>query len=78
MVVMEDVDLGLKTPAFLLFTIVEKFLVVIGYVCICPITADLTTITHVTMVYCCVYLLLVVMFKKVLMKMKEVVVLLML
>ena len=49
-------------------------LVVIGEVDIGTITATITPINQVTMVYCCVYLLLLVMLMIFFMKIKEVVV----
>ena len=60
MLMMADVDIGLKRPATITLTILEKLLTVIGEVDIGPIKATLTPIIQVTMVYCCVYLLILV------------------
>ena len=54
-----DVDICLNRPSILPLSIRKKLLMVIVEVDIGPITDDLPTITHVTMVYCCVYLLII-------------------
>ena len=56
-----DVDLGLNVPATFPLVTLEKLLVVVGDVDIDPITDTLSAITHAAMVYCCVYLVLLVM-----------------
>ena len=49
MVMVEDVYLGLKRPATLLFTIMEKVIVVMGEVDIGLILATISPINQVTM-----------------------------
>ena len=73
MVMREGVYLCLQIPATLIFTIVEKVLVVMVEVDIGLIPATLTPITQVVMVYFFVYLLILVVFMKVLMVIKEVI-----
>ena len=67
MLTMSDVDIGLKRPATLPLSIVEKLLMVIGELYLGPRTATLTNINQVTMVDFCVYMLLILVFMKVLM-----------
>ena len=50
MLMMEDVNLGLKRPATPHFTIVEKVLIVIGEVYLGLRTSTHTNITHFNMV----------------------------
>ena len=71
---MENVDLGQKRPATFTIKIWDKLLVVIVEVDIGPRPSTLTTITQVTMVNCCVYLVLIAMWMILFMKMKEVIV----
>ena len=71
---MADVDIGLKIPATFPLVIWYKPLVVMGEVGIGTIPDTLPPITKVTMVYCCVYLVLITMLMVVFMKMKEVIV----
>ena len=58
-VVMEDVDLGLNILATLLFTIVEKVLIVMGEVDIGIIPEPLPTTIQVILVDCCGYLFMI-------------------
>ena len=58
MLIMADMDLGLKIPDTHLLSILKELLIFIAEVGKDPITPTLTPITQVTMVYCCVYLLL--------------------
>ena len=74
---MEDLYLCLKIPATLIFTIMEKLLMVKGEGDIGPTPATLIPIIRVRNVYCWVYLLLLVLFTKVFMGMKEVIVVVM-
>ena len=69
----KDVDLSLKRPATLPFEKLEKLLVVIGELHICPRPATLPFINQVTMVGCCVFLVLFVMFMTVFMKINGVI-----
>ena len=69
----EDVDLALKRPATLILTITEKVLMVMGDVDIGIRTATISTIIYINVVDYWVYLLLLVMFTKVLMVTKEVI-----
>ena len=55
---MGDVYLGLNRPATIPLAIWKKLLVVIGEVGVFTIPDALPPITHVTVVYCCIYLLL--------------------
>ena len=59
---MTDVYLGLNIPATFPLATSEKILVVVIEVYIVPIPATITPITHVTMLDCCVYLVLLIMF----------------
>ena len=77
MLMIEDLDLGLNRPSTIIFIIVEKVLVVLGYVYVGLRPATIPPITLVTMVYCCVYFLLLVVFTKVFMEKREVMVVLM-
>ena len=74
---MADVDIYIKRPSTLPLTIMDKMLMVIGELDIGPRPDTLSTITQVTMVYCCVYLLLLMVFMDVLIKMKKVIVVVM-
>ena len=74
MVIMEYVDLGLKIPATILFTILEKVLMLMGEVGIGLISVNIPPITQVSMVDFFVYLFLLVMFIKLFMEMEEVIV----
>ena len=69
----EDVDLALKRPATLILTITEKVLMVMVDVDIGIRTATISTIIYINVVDYWVYLLLLVMFTKVLMVTKEVI-----
>ena len=71
---MADVDLGLKRPEPFTIETLDKLLVVMGEVYICTIPTTITPITQATMLYCCVYLALLVMLMIVFMKMTEVIV----
>ena len=62
MVAIEDVGLGLKRPATILFKIVEKLFMVIREVDIGLRLATILPITQVTMVHCWVYMSLLVLF----------------
>ena len=77
MLMMADVDLFLKLPTTICLAIMGKNLMVIGEVDICPRPATLHHLTQVTMVDCCVYLLLLFVFIEIFMTMKEVIVLVM-
>ena len=57
---MADMDLGLKIPDTITIKIWKKRLMAIGEVDISPIPGTLYAITQVTMVYYCVYLLIIV------------------
>ena len=74
MVTVEYVDLGLKIPATILFTILEKVLMLMGEVGIGLISVNIPPITQVSMVDFFVYLFLLVMFIKLFMEMEEVIV----
>ena len=74
---MREVDLGLKIPAYLPLSIAEKLLTVIVEVDLGIILDTLPPITQATMVDCCVYLLLLVLFMGVFMTVKEVTVVVM-
>ena len=73
---MEYMDLGLKRPVNLLLTIMDKVLMFMGYVYkgLRPVT--LIPINQVTKVYFCVYLLILVVLKK-LIVMKDLIVVVM-
>ena len=73
----EDVDLDLKRPSTIYFTIMDKVLLVIVEVIIGLRPTTLTTITQVSMGDFCVYLLLIGVFVKVFVAMKEVIVVVM-
>ena len=60
MLMMADVDLGLHRPSTLTLGIRKKLLVVIGEAGIGSIPATIPPITEVTMLDCCVYLLILV------------------
>ena len=77
MLMIADVDLFINIPATFTISIVEKVLMVIEDEDIVPISATLPTIYQVTMVYCCVYLLLLIVSLKLFMTIKEVTVVLM-
>ena len=62
---MEDADLGLKRPATIIFKIAEKVLMLRGDVEIGLRPPPIPTIIHMAMVDCWVYLLIIVLFKKV-------------
>ena len=66
-----DVDLGLKRPATFPLSTWEKLLVVMGEADICPRLSTLPPITHVTMLYCCIYMVFIAMWMIVFTKMKE-------
>ena len=68
---MEYVYLGLKILATTIFIIMEKVLMVIVEVYKGLMPANLPPIIQVNIVYCCVYLLLIVVFKKIFMTMQE-------
>ena len=70
---MEDVDLGLKIPATLIFKILYKWLMVIGEFNIGLIPDTLPPITQVNIVDCCVYLFLIVVFMILFISMKDVI-----
>ena len=57
---MADLYIGLKIPSSVSITKLDKLLVVILEVNIGPILSTLPPITQVTMGYCCVYLLIIV------------------
>ena len=69
MLIMTDVDLGLNTPVTLPLEILKKVLMAIGEVGIGPRPATIPHITQVTMVDCCVYLLILVVLMILFMKM---------
>ena len=71
---MVDVDIGIKRPANLPLDIQEKLLVVMANVDIYPIPSTLLPIYQVNMVYSCFYLVLLDVFMKVFMKIKQVIV----
>ena len=73
----EDMDLGIKIPATIIFTIVEKVLMVTVEVDIGIRPATLTPIIKETMLYCCFHLLPLVVFTIFFMEMKDVVVVVM-
>ena len=56
-----------------LFKIVEKVLMVMGEVDICLRPATIPPITQVTMIYCCPYLLIIVVFTKLFIVIQEVI-----
>ena len=70
-------DLGLKIPAYIPLSIAEKLLTVIVEVDLGIILDTLPPITQATMVDCCVYLLLLVLFMGVFMTVEEVTVVVM-
>ena len=57
---MTDVDIGLNKPSTIPIEICKKMLTMIGDVDIGPRPENLSSITHVTMVDCCVHLLILV------------------
>ena len=67
-------DIGLMRPDTLPLTIVKTLLMVVGEVDMCPIPSTIPPMTQVTMVDCCVYLLIFVLFMKLVTTMKEVIV----
>ena len=67
---MTDIYSGLKIPDTLPFAIVDKVLIVIGELDIGLRPATLPPITQVTMVDCCDYLLILILFMKVFITMK--------
>ena len=67
---MTDMDLGLNIPDTFPLETLEKLLVVIGELDIGPRLATPPPITQLTVVYCCVYLVLIVMLMIVFMKIK--------
>ena len=69
-----DVDLGLKIRATFSLAQLEKLLVVVVEVYICPRPSTFPPITQVFMVYVGVYLVLLVMLMILFMKKKEVIV----
>ena len=71
---MVDVDIGIKRTANLPLSIREKLLVVMANVDIYPIPSTLNPIAQVTIVDCCIYLVLIDMWMVAFMKMKEVIV----
>ena len=77
MVMMEDVDSGIKVPDTIYFPIVDKLFMLIVESDICLISDTLPIITQVTMVDVCVYLFLLFVFMKLSMLMKEVIVVMM-
>ena len=72
---MEDLDLGLKRPANLLFTVVEQELMVMGDLDIGLRPDNIPPITHKIMLDWFVYLFLLDVSKKLFMEMEEVIVL---
>ena len=70
----EDGDLGLKIPANIPLSIVDKLLTVYVEVDLGSIPATLPPVTKFAVVYCCIYLLLIFMFIKLFVSMKEVIV----
>ena len=77
MVKMLDVNIGLKRSSNIHLAIVEKVLMLTRDVDIGIIPATLSTITHMTVVVCCVYMFLIFMSMKAFMAMKEVIVVVM-
>ena len=71
---MNDVDLGIKILATFIIATLDKMLVKIGEAGIGPRPATHPTITQVTMKYCCVYLVLLIILMTVFMKTKYVIV----
>ena len=74
MLMTAEMDLVLKIPATFPLAIVEKLLMVIGEVDIGLRPETPPPVTQATMVDCCVYMLLLVMFIKVFMPIKDVIV----
>ena len=70
-VIMVEVDIGIKIPATPTIEIVEQELILTGEVDIGIRTATLNTITQVDVLDCWVYLLLIVLLAKKYMKMRE-------
>ena len=66
---MADADLGLKRPSTITLTIYNKLFIVIWEMKIGPRPATHPPINLVTMVYCCVHLLILVVLMIVFMKM---------
>ena len=71
---MEYLDLAIKRPATLLFSIMEKMFVVMGEVNVGPRPANISPIAQVILVDVCVYLLLLFVFTKLFMSTKYVMV----
>ena len=71
---MVHVDIGIKIPANFTLAIHEKILLAMGEVDIGPRPATIPPITHVNMIDCCIYLVLLAMWMIVSMKIKEVIV----
>ena len=75
MLMMEYLDLAIKRPATLLFSIMEKMFVVMGEVNVGPRPANISPIIQMTIIYCWIYLLLLVLFMNFFMVTKEVIIL---
>ena len=69
---MSYMGLGINRSANFTLSIWGKLLVMMGEADIGPIPATITTITQATMLYCCIYLVLIGTWMIVFMKMKEV------
>ena len=69
MCMMIDLDLGLMITATIPIAICKKLLMVVVKVDIGPISATLPPTAQVTVIYCCVYLLILVVLMIVLMAM---------
>ena len=69
-----DMDIGLNIPGTFLLVILEKLLVVIGEVDIYPRPATIPPVTHVTMLDCFVYLVLLFMLMILFLETNEVIV----
>ena len=74
MVMVEDMDFGIKRPSTLIFKIMDKVLIVVGDVDIVIRPANLPPKTQFTMLYCYVYLSFLSISTKVCTVIKEVIV----
>ena len=73
MLIMVDIDIGIKMPDTSPLGILEKMLMALEEVDICSRPVTLPPISQVTMLYFCLYMLLLVVSMIVFMEMKEVI-----
>ena len=73
MLMVGDLGLSINIPDTIYFSIMDKLFMLIGEVDIDIIPATLPPITQLTMVDCCVYMLLIFGFTKLFMEIKDVI-----